>query len=151
MNESTAKNLNRLRQLAEPITIEFGRDGRITMRPFPQGQKSHPLVEVANAILDRHAPAAQAAEIRAAAQERRNASTMRYRLNFVDDYPTAFVTCYEGGLGPILASMAKPELEAAVAAENARTCAEYEAYRMACAQGVAVPPAATCEGVMGIV
>ena len=37
-------------------------------------------------------------------------------------------------------AVVKPRIQAALDAHNAKTMAEYESYRIACEQGVAVPP-----------
>ena len=79
------------------------------------------------------APEAIAREISAAARERRTAD-----VNF-PVYPGYF----ELGKGAhrIAYELAMPEMQAIADRYNAATEAEYEAYRLACEQRVAVPPA----------
>ena len=133
MTDATAHHLNRLRLLSRPI--ESSTNGGWPDFTCPDDIRDN-VAGIANAILVRHRPAAQAAEIRAAAKEGRIAETTA--AAFVRD--VYGVRIRDTGLVRALWGIAKDEVLAAFAADNARRLAEYEAYRIACEQGVAVPP-----------
>lgn len=84
-------------------------------------------------------PQAVATEIVRAAQARRKA------ILFSADDDLLFWAQVNGkdkGAGGIALSLVMPEIHAEIARLNAYAETQYEDYRQACAQGVAVPPAA---------
>lgn len=132
MNSKVAEHLTRLLKRSAPIV---GDGERKWSHP------SLPWTEIRDLILpveQRHKDAAQAEEIRAAARERREASG--YARGIGHESPNAVAWHPGGGYGLILLTMCRPEIDAVIAADNARRLAEYEAYRAACEQGVAVEP-----------
>ncbi len=131
MDERTAKHLTQLRHLAEPITAAEAPEW------------FHPWLGweyIKNLLLpieQRHAAAAQAEEIRAAARERRDANSYYCGIGRKSSNTASW---HGGGYGMILLAICRGEIDAAIAADDARRAREYEAYRMACEQGVALPP-----------
>lgn len=139
MNTKTAGHLNKLRSLAQPVVL---RDGILIDGPITAELKA------AIAAIEQGATAeAVRREIVAAATERRDADT-----NMPDWAADGW--CWAGSQSgrsavsiPWKATAARWGLivdvvRAVLVAHNEATAATYEAYRVACAQGVAVAPQA---------
>lgn len=139
MNDKTAKHLNDLRELATPITRHEpkDRDGPDDALAYFRWLNYERLSRVVNRVYETHDAAALAAEIREAAKGRRPAATHRPSHHYHKD---GEICIRSYGYGGIVWAMGEAEIAAAFAADNARRLAEYEAYRLACEQGVAVPP-----------
>lgn len=138
MNKRTAEHLNALRRSSKPLLIsENGelcedRNGKMLI------DYSHPRREGIFRALDAAmlsiVPLAVSMEIMAAAAENREAKTST---------PDTWIkACSWSGmtLGPEIIEMALPSARLAIEASNAEALRLYEAYRLACSQGVAVPP-----------
>lgn len=138
MTSATARHLSRLLSRATPITLTTPEDdvAHIVCGPL-DWQYGRDLIDP---VLRRHTAAAQAEEIRAAARERREAYAY---ASTVTHASTTQCRVYRHGYAAILWEIALPEIEAVIEADNARRLAEYEAYRAACEQGVAIPPPTT--------
>lgn len=147
MTTDTARHLNALRDTARPIVRVTGDDIPPAASAYAEsgaaiyhcgGLEWAQVAHLLNPILHRHDAAAQAAEIREAAAERREARTRYCGCGHAcgSDYAHG----PWGGCAAHVWALAEGEVEAAIAADNARRLAEYEAYRLACEQGVAVPP-----------
>jgi hypothetical protein len=131
MNNKTAMHLTKLRGLAAPIV----RNENI-WRHERLGYQY--IVKLIEPVQKRYEEQAQAEEIRQAARERRDAG--HYYIGVSHVGPGAVRWSDDDGLGAILLKLAIDEIDAVVSADNARRLAEYEAYRAACEQGVAIPP-----------
>lgn len=139
MNVQTAEHLNYLRDRARPVELSSNcvPTGDVL---FTHGQVSaiaQSLSATIDNILAANESAIVAAEIRDAAHERREASVLHvafspYWWHSHDEIPWDFTRR--------LWIACRPQIEAAIAADNAVREAEYEAYRLACEQGVAIPP-----------
>lgn len=130
MNSETAAHLNRLRKRREPVSLNTG--GVPCGPPFLLGEIKSQVEQILNAAK----PAVLAAMIREAAQKGEEAPT-----GFVDSGPHWWNK--DGHPWETTARLYKEcaaELTALFDRDNAARLAEYEAYRAACAQGVAVPP-----------
>lgn len=139
MNAATANHLSALRTAAEPI-VDLGPDERHACRYRAGGDRIWGyVVSLMEPIFARHDAAAQAAHIRAAAAANDSASSWRHTNHHID--PDTAGLDVSSGFGKELWELARGEVEAAIAADNAVRAATYEAYRLACEQGVAVPPA----------
>ncbi len=135
MNEQTAKHLNHL--LRKTDAVQLSVNGLAFVR---RNDPTHwadndiivPLNVIYLEILRNIYPVALAQEIRTAAAAKRRVCAGDKKRPLHDWLDSA---------AQILAvEMARPQIEAVIAADNARRLAEYEAYRAACEQGVAVPP-----------
>lgn len=132
MNEKTLKHLNKLEKLSHPILLspEFSVD------PSDQARKLWPaLTDVAR----NYEPEMVRQEIIRAAQTRQQADSCN------PSWPYCYATDARYSAIPWAATkrqweLARAELDAVIAADNAQRLAAYEAYRVACEQGVAVPP-----------
>jgi len=125
MTEQTGEHLNYLTRRARPVT------GPTLGQHLPAE-----LDAACWAVMTTMLPEAIADEIADAARERREADLKR---------PDMW-GWLQGTQYPLVRrafELARPQLEALVAAHNARTVREYEAYRVACEQRVAVPPLAS--------
>lgn len=129
MTTKTAAHLNALRSATRKVIVptpdeafyraNFGRIGKECF-----------------AAIERCKDAAVEQEIRDAARERRIAD-----VGFsVDPYQAAGYIQTRDGAQRLAYQMAYPEMCAIAGRFNAATMARYEAYRLACEQGVAVPP-----------
>lgn len=140
MNAKTAEHLNKLLRSACPLQIsDTGslhemRDGR------PLVSDSHPrrlgILRALNDALLTIVPLAISAEIMDAAENKREANINAPLL--WESVPSYYI-------GPRLLKMALPSARLAVEASNAEAARLYETYRLACSQGVAVPPMPTPE------
>lgn len=139
MNKKTAKHLNLLRDLATPITRHDPKDcdGPDDALAYFRWLNCEDLSRVVSRVYETHDAAALAAEIRAAAKDRREALVHR-PSNCHHKSGEICIRSY--GYGGTIWAMSEAEIVAAFEADNARRLAEYEAYRLACEQGVAVPP-----------
>lgn len=121
MNEKTAGHLNYLHREAEPTILKRGPAGVDVTRGS--------LTKAIKAVGKRHMDDAIAEEIRRAATEKRKADVYgSYTLNAQHNDEA------------IATDLGWDEMVAVVGADNTRRELEYEAYRLACSQGVAVPP-----------
>lgn len=139
MNSKTAQHLTKLYEAASPIERHTVA-GETVERIW--SHSSLPWDHIRDLILPiekKRAVAAQAEEVRAAARERRCASNHYCGIGHKSPHSVEWHPY--GGFSLILLDMCLPEIRAAVAADNSRRLAEYEAYRLACEQGVALPPA----------
>lgn len=139
MDIKTAELLNALRIYAEPLHLSDSgvyvlSSKNVDNHTLPQTSETYIAL---NDLLSRHSAAAIAQEIRTAAAEDRPA-IMNVPKNW--QYLTADI-----GSSMFLLAAARPEAEAIVARMNADRLAKYTAYRLACAQGVAVPPPSESE------
>jgi len=134
MNAKTARHLNALLSATmQPLRIQshdwvLAGDGVHKLRPW------------LDAEIARLTPAAIEMEIRRAAEERR----AHVAAPVIDDVNTTnimYVLSSSQGVGKILRDLILPGLQVEIARRNTSAIAQYEAYRLACAQGVAVPPA----------
>jgi hypothetical protein len=124
MNKQTANHLNALLKK---------RDFKATV-PTEAYQLFHPATaakfrDAINSAL----PEALAREIQAAARERREAHLANPLGEDAKYYASSPIL-------HIAAEIARPQMQAIAGAYNATTEAEYEAYRIACEQRIAVPP-----------
>lgn len=133
MNKETANHLTKLFLRSAPIQ----RDGNQAWT-HPHLSHQH-MLDLIKPIEDRNREQAQQAEIRAAASERREAAGFACGICHRDAHSVAWHPY--GGFAQILFAICEPEIEMAIRRDNGRRLAEYEAYRLACEQGVAVPPA----------
>jgi hypothetical protein len=88
------------------------------------------------AAIDSCVPEAIAREISDAARERRATSVAIHRDT---SHPSGYIEV-RSKAHAIAYELAIPAMQAIADRYNASTLAEYEAYRLACEQGVAVPP-----------
>lgn len=144
MNDRTLAHLNFLRLMTSPVSYSAGAqngpcvfltqlDKNQLFETDAQKALLRELTRQAHAVVLRHYPVALAEEIRAAASECRKA--MASPCDSLHWWPK------NGNLAGIRAlELARAEIELLIQHDNARRAAEYEAYRVACAQGVAVPP-----------
>jgi len=134
MNAETAIRLNQLRFAAKPVSFEI-LENRIELR----GPYTEALCRHIEAAVDSMGAEAQRLEIIEAAAERREANYREGSMigsNWAGDYAN-LMGCR---VGHRAAKLAEPAIAAAVAAHNEATARAYETYRVACEQGVAVPP-----------
>ena len=132
MNTKTADHYNVLLRNAKPVTHTPG--GYVDA---PQGLRTKIRTIVAS-----YTDEAQRREIIAAAGESRPAHVC-FGVDLTEqseDGVAGYRRAYP--LGAARWELARPEIDAAIAAHNAATRAAFETYRLACAQGVAVPPQA---------
>lgn len=128
MNDKTAEHYNKLLKLATPATLNETGDIRLR-HDYCRGT----LQARANDIMNKYIDAAIAAELAEAASEKREAAVF---IGESYERKTNNPTRAEKKLWV----MAQAEVRAMVEADNARRLEDYERYRLACAQGVAVPP-----------
>jgi hypothetical protein len=133
MNAATARHLSMLLARSKPI-IRDGDKWHHSSLSWDYIRDIIKPIETANDA------AAQAEEIRAAARERRDCS--HFACGIGHSSPNMVEWHQYGGYSRILLGLCSDQIDAAIAADNARRLAEYEAYRAACEQGVAVPPEA---------
>lgn len=134
MNRQTAEHLNHLLELSQPMKIE---DGLIQ---HPAATKE--FGERLGAIWNSHIPIAQAMAIRSAARDKAKSEYICHdvRQHCGGNGKVIDVCRSTYGFSETVKKLAMPEIKAAIEADDARRLAEYEAYRMACEQGVALPP-----------
>ena len=157
MTKETATHLNTLRARAHtPIILQSdGRGYRIV------GASRHPAADYGTEIDDllayvetlhvMVAPQAIEQEIRRAASERRDADTYTGEVLSRDDdgepiggYGLLYwgqVNGHADHAGGIALALVMDQIVAEIARHNQMAHDRYEAYRLACEQGVAVPPA----------
>jgi cobalamin biosynthesis Mg chelatase CobN len=136
MTTKTAKHLNALLyRVNDPVKIthENGYQAEI------KGQNTAAVNEISSAAISaaqRALPVAQREEIVEAARTRR-AAVLRAEIKHLCAYEHENgSTVYAGAI-----MLALPEIQAMIDRVNAADRAAYENYRIACEQGVAVPPA----------
>jgi len=140
MNYKTANKLNQLLANSTPLCLAV--DGfRIEQQntsAFATSSLQKVAFELAQkgrAIMESHTAQAQAEEIKHAAKAHSIADAARA--------PRDRECLYSDSLNSVSgreAVISRPQIEALIAADNAKRLAEYETYRIACEQGVAVPP-----------
>jgi hypothetical protein len=133
MNQETARHLNALRAAAAEVTFEV-EEVRLELN----GPHTPALCRQIEAAVNAMGPEAQRQEIVEAASERTEAGVAYDTMigsNWVGDY-----ACLRGRVGYRAALLAREQIVAIISAHNAATASAYEAYRLACEQGVAVPP-----------
>ncbi len=145
MNKKTAEHLNRLQDLSAPV--------KFTDRNVPKGSvlwDGSSVSDVANrlekriaAIIEAQIPAETAAEIREAAAERRTADVLHVVFHVYDWRRCDAIPWY---FTKRLWAACRSQIAEVIKADNEARLAEYEAYRKACEQGVAVPPATEEKG-----
>jgi len=132
MNSETAEHLTKLLKMSSPIE-------RMSEREW-----SHPYLSweyIKNLILPiqkKYEKAAQEKEIRLAAKEKREAYS--YYDGIGHKSPHSVEWHPYCGFSLILLEMCSDEIDVAIKTDNDNRMAQYEAYRLACEQGVAVPP-----------
>lgn len=127
MTNETGWHYNELRCRARPATFSKGRYGYAIQAHNEETTKL--LESRAVEILKKRLPDLTAARLRRAADK--NADFIAPSLPHSTGYVTYSDDVYEA---------IKGEVEAMLDAHNTTTLAEYEAYRLACVQGVATPP-----------
>jgi hypothetical protein len=144
MNEKTAARLNYLLNMTALVSFDAATCKIIVdLNCWNYDAKSIPstLEPRINQIIVAHYPAAMAQEISAAAAERRIAHCFNpMESSTHKDSAISWWLPNRNNAGRIAVDMANPEINALIEADNARRKAEYERYRIACEQGVAVPP-----------
>jgi hypothetical protein len=136
MNTETAKYLNKLLKQAVPVTLQTKPEGILL---YPHNAE---IADRIGVIVESHVTQALIEEIQDAAKERRAVNTHASYVFYCG------LSGLESGCSKLICSalsyrahkLALPEIEAVLAAHNAATLAAYESYRLACEQGVAVPP-----------
>lgn len=143
MNRKTAERLNLLLRASEPVVLNELNvpTGDVLLCNGDASNLADKLWAALKPILESSVPIVTAAEIRDAAANRRHADVLHvefgpynWRQRRESGIPWAFTAK--------LWAHCRPQIQAAIDADNAARMAEYEAYRVACEQGVAVPPAA---------
>lgn len=137
MSENVAKKLNELRKLARPMTIQTDDGSHVMYAAWPAVFTGQAIIDMIQPILDRYEGEAISLGIMRAAGAGAEAPTRVTSLYW--DGPQAAKLDAQCA-NPILWEIAEAEVRAAVAAHNARTLREYEVYRLACEQGIAVEP-----------
>jgi hypothetical protein len=142
MNAETARHLNTLLRRAVPFALKEDHRDFIFVES-PNNHRIYLTSEIeeiaadlatrAHQIVLSHYPAALAQAISEAASARLPLVTFEAQ-NFYWWLPNGNVG------GRIAVDMSLPEITAMVEADNQQRAAEYERYRLACEQGVAVPP-----------
>jgi hypothetical protein len=133
MNAKTAAHLDHLLRASQ---------AKARVSALPDGSryqyvKMHPDIAAACfAAIDRQRERATALEIQAAAKERRQTDMGWDPWSAKTGNYIGMDTVQERAYG-----LALPEMQAIAEAHNAAALERYEAYRLACEQGVAVPPA----------
>jgi len=142
MNAKTAQKLNRLLELSRPLGLvqdyvignEAGSTCFIATSLEEAGKE---LAKKCRAVCASYTAQARREELIAAAKERRTCYVGR------DDFQSGLElhrkTQDKTNINVREVRIALPQLQAIIAADNARRLAEYEAYRIAVEQGVAVP------------
>jgi|GEM_PF-3135374 len=142
MNIKTAQKLNRLLELSRPLALWeayiIGRaDGEIFSNAHKLEEAGKELAKKCRAVCASYTAQARREELIAAAKERRTCYVGR------DDFQSGLElhrkTQDKTNINVREVRIALPQLQAIIAADNARRLAEYEAYRIAVEQGVAVP------------
>lgn len=141
MNTEVAKKLNGLLEASKKGVIGKGPGGAdfgpraINLMSLTTEDATN-LAERIAGILESHLAAVQHDEILAAAREKRVAKILdgEMRSYAVDSNPRQYWTVRE------LFDVAVRDVQAAIDADNKRREEAYERYRVACEQGVAVPP-----------
>jgi hypothetical protein len=126
MNAKTANRLNALLYEAKPIP-----------RPLPDDYEI-PLKDLTRPLVLAAMQQAQREEIIAAAKQKRQAWA-----DELCDPNCGYqnISRFSDSVARRAYLIALPAIQAVIEADNARRVAKYEAYRVACEQGVAVPPA----------
>lgn len=141
MNQDTARHLNQLHKAASPVTLKESSEG-IILQPAPAA-----IIQQIKAIVGAHDQSALVAEIREAAGERRAAHT-HVSFGFftgLNNLPAGAAKILCSDLSLRAFRLALPQIRAAIDTYNVATQAAYESYRIACEQGVAVPPPSASE------
>lgn len=142
MNKSTARRLDSLLALSAPVTLSENcvPSGSVLREYNGQPSAVAKSLHVAiAAIIARNTPACVAVEIQDAARERRQCDTTDPEFSPHDwakrtEIPWSFTRK--------IWEYSRAEIQSVIDCDNRRRAAEYETYRIACEQGVAVPPAA---------
>ena len=146
MNKDTAKHLNTLRLRAAPTNIkddcvEFAN----SYSRFARGEAAlQHILDVANAAITEALPRLQREEIIRAAKEQTKAGIFTGGAYFSYGVLRISVNGQDGhdiDNQKKLWAMILPAVKAAIEAQDSKYAEEYETYRVACEQGVAVPPA----------
>lgn len=141
MNAKVGKKLNALRNLATPMVVYADAGpGVVAAVAWPAGHTTQTIIDIIQPILDRYEAEAISVAVMRAATAGAEAETQVTRLSWGGQQAARL---WDHCANPILWEIAEAEVRAAVAAHNTRTAREYDAYRLACEQGVAVEP---CEG-----
>lgn len=138
MNAKVGKKMNQLRKLATPMVVyaDAGMSA-VASVSWPAGNTTQTIIDIIQPILDRYEAEAISVAVMRAATAGAEAETQVTSLSW-DGQQAARL--FRHCANPILWEIAEAEVRAAVAAHNTRTAREYEAYRLACEQGVAVEP-----------
>jgi hypothetical protein len=148
MKSKCAEHLTMLLVRSAPITMALPPEPDVATEVNRDGYRnptwSHPSLEwqeirdIIHPIAESMLAAAQDEEIRRAARERRPASGYVCHVGYASSHSVAWHPY--GGYAMILWDMCASQIATAIGADDARRLAEYEAYRQACEQGVALPP-----------
>lgn len=147
MNLATAAHLNMLRALSAPIVLTIDAEKNKFDLEFNDNysykfkdEKDRNIVkmkDIIRNILTRHFDVSLATEIARAAHEDREACGYMPDA----DHSLVFWLCNNNRAGRIAVELARAEIDAAIAADNAIRQSRYQTYRTMCESGVAVPPA----------
>jgi len=142
MNTKTAQKLNRLLELSQPLTLRENyridkANGTHFYNERTLEEAGAKLATQCRAVCASYTAQAVREEIIDAAKERRTCLVAR------DDFKSGLglhsETQDKTDINVREVCIALPQLQAIIAADNARRLAEYEAYRIVAEQGVAVP------------
>jgi len=142
MNTKTAQKLNGLLELSQPLALVadyvIGNEAGSTYFVATSIEEAgKDLAKKCRAVCASYTAQARREELIAAAKERRTCYVGR------DDFQSGLElhrkTQDKTNINVREVRIALPQLQAIIAADNARRLAEYEAYRIAVEQGVAVP------------
>jgi hypothetical protein len=141
MNNRTAQHLNELlRRTSKPITLELEKAGDYGLR-LAGGSDAEisAIYAYIEACRVRVEPQATAEEIRNAAAQHRIADIYTGDTEESLTY-WGQVNNHHAHAGGIALRLCIDEIRAEITRLNAAAAEQYEAYRIACEQGVAVPP-----------
>ena len=142
MNIKTAHKLNRLLELSRPLALV---EDYIIGSVDDLGFYNSPTLEVAGEELAKKCRAVCASYTAQAVREELIDAAKERRTCYVGrDYSNYGHTLYtytqdKTNINVREVHIALPQLQAIIAADNARRLAEYETYRIAVEQGVAIP------------
>ena len=131
MKKECAEHLTLLFRRSAPITVSYPpddhKDGHRNPTWTQKSLKWEDILAIIEPIALAAMPAALDEEIRAAARERREASGYACHVSYASANSVSWHPY--GGFAMILWDMCRPQVEAAIAADNAVRLAKYEAYR----------------------
>ena len=142
MNEKTARRLNRLLAVSRPIIL-MSSGSSYVIKGFVCGtyydcslddlnmDGSVCILKELDDALMKAVPAVISNRIREAAKNRKGVELPHVRAMH---YPLGWITPAD------VVDAASPMINAILDTHNARTLSNYEVYRTACEQGIAVPP-----------